>query len=121
MPGVMYLTIASLVKSTMFSCFKPSNKVHVIVLPRVLPPYVGSDVWVDTKMLTDRLENIVQRDHETVDKHELLRSAEELKKDFQRLIPYCINMQIDILDSVIANLQDTKCDAMRGPSSLSLR
>ena len=84
------------------------------------PPYVGSDVWVDTKMLTDRLSDIVLRGHETVDKRELLHSAEELKKDFQRLIPYCINAQIATLDRVIANLQDTKCDAIRGPSSLSL-
>ena len=44
---------------------------------------------------------------------ELLRSANELKKDFRRSIPYNINAQIDILDAVIVKLQGklAKCDA----------
>ena len=131
---MVYLTIVSLVKSTMFSCFKTSNKVvsvvsheipsdTIYVAPRQVPPTAGTNNWVDTSKLTDRLSEIDQQLQQLNNAEpggvykqnmcELLRSANELKKDFRRLIPYNINAQIDAIDAVIANLQGklAKCDA----------
>ena len=128
------MTIVSLVKSTMFSCFKTSNKVvsvvsheipsdTIYVAPRQVPPTAGTNNWVDTSKLTDRLSEIDQQLQQLNNAEpggvykqnmcELLRSANELKKDFRRLIPYNINAQIDAIDAVIANLQGklAKCDA----------
>ena len=118
----------------MFSCFKTSNKVvsvvsheipsdTIYVAPRQVPPTAGTNNWVDTSMLTDRLSEIDQQMQQLnntepggvymVNVCELLRSANELKKDFRRSIPYNINAQIDAIDAVIANLQGklAKCDA----------